>query len=670
MASEPIAEAAPKHSYAQILKSTTLIGVSSLATIVMGVVRMKVMALLLGPAGVGLVGIFISIADLASSIAGAGVNGSGVRQVAAAAGTGRTRRVQVTAKVLARLSLILAVLGAVGLAAVAVPVSEVSFGNAGYAVSVALIGIAVFLRVVSAGQAALIQGMRKIGDFARMNVFVAVAGTVLSLPFVYFLREEGIALFLVAFAAVMLLGSWWYSRKLVEPVRVGALRFRQESKALLSLGFAFLTSALLTMAAGYIVRVLVLHADGSVAAGYYQAAWTIGGFYASFVLQAMGMDFYPRLTAVSTDNVSCNRLVNEQTEIGILIAGPGVMATLTLAPLVMDVLYSAEFHAASSVLRWICLGMMLRVVSWPMGFIILAKGNQRAFLITEIAVAIVHLGLAVLLVPRLGVDGAGLAFFGLYLCHTLIVLFVVRRLSGFAWTRVNLILAGVFIPTALLLTLAFLLLPFWLATALGSVATSVTGVGALVALVKLVPLEAMPRRLRPAGAEGARVGLVARGAAIAAPEPVSQATKKAPCGASFAESAAGGLRRQKRLCSEQRQVGRRDLAVATLLELVAHLLAFSEAGEARALDCRDVHECVLRAVIGLNEAEALGGVEELDGAFDHDGPLSIAVRGIFPLCTRSSAGDMPTGSKRSQYRGWPEGAGKPLGRAALDDSET
>jgi hypothetical protein len=63
-----------------------------------------------------------------------------------------------------------------------------------------------------------------------------------------------------------------------------------------------------------------------------------------------------------------------------------------------------------------------------------------------------------------------------------------------------------------------------------------------------------------------------------------------------------------------------------------------------------VDESVLRTIVRLNEAEAFGGVEELNGAFDHDGPLSIVVRGIFPLCTRSSFGDMPPGSKRSQYQ--------------------
>jgi hypothetical protein len=63
-----------------------------------------------------------------------------------------------------------------------------------------------------------------------------------------------------------------------------------------------------------------------------------------------------------------------------------------------------------------------------------------------------------------------------------------------------------------------------------------------------------------------------------------------------------------------------------------------------------VDECILRTIVRLDEAKAFGGVEELNGAFDHDGPLSIVVRRIFLRCTRSSFGDMPPGSKRSQYQ--------------------
>ena len=127
------------------------------------------MAVLLGPAGFGLFAMFLAISDLARSVAGMGINGSGVRQIAAAAAED-DRRVALTAVVLRRTALVLGVLGAGLLAAAAVPVAEASFGSRERVFGVAIVGLAVLFRVVAEAEAALLQGLRRIGDLAKINV--------------------------------------------------------------------------------------------------------------------------------------------------------------------------------------------------------------------------------------------------------------------------------------------------------------------------------------------------------------------------------------------------------------------------------------------------------------------------------------------------------------------
>ena len=65
--------AAKRTSYGEILKSTALVGGSSALNIGIGIVRIKAMAMLLGPAGFGLMGLYSSIVDLAQSVASMGV---------------------------------------------------------------------------------------------------------------------------------------------------------------------------------------------------------------------------------------------------------------------------------------------------------------------------------------------------------------------------------------------------------------------------------------------------------------------------------------------------------------------------------------------------------------------------------------------------------------------
>ncbi len=59
-----------------------------------------------------------------------------------------------------------------------------------------------------------------------------------------------------------------------------------------------MASGFLMMGAAYAVRIIITRKVGLDAAGFYQSAWTLGGLYVGFILQAMGADFYPRLTGV------------------------------------------------------------------------------------------------------------------------------------------------------------------------------------------------------------------------------------------------------------------------------------------------------------------------------------------------------------------------------------
>jgi PST family polysaccharide transporter len=257
-----------------------------------------------------------------------------------------------------------------------------------------------------------------------------------------------------------------------------------------------MASAVLTTGAAYAIRILVRNNIGLEAAGLYQSAWAIGGLYIGFILQAMGSDFYPRLTAVASDDTECNRLVNEQAQIGLLLAGPGVIATLTFAPLVIALFYAATFVAAVEPLRWICLGMALRVIAWPMGFIVLAKGARSIFFWVEVAATVVHVDLAFLLIGRFGLAGATMAFFGLYIWHGLLMYVIVHRLTGFRWSAANLRTGLLFLPLTGAVFCGFFVLPVWVATAFGLAASVVSGIYSLRTVCRLVSLEGLPRFAR------------------------------------------------------------------------------------------------------------------------------------------------------------------------------
>ena len=498
-AKQPLPQAAaaapaPKHTYGQILKSSALIGGSSVLKLGTGIVRTKAMAVLLAPSGIGLLGLYGSILDLAQSIAGMGVNSSGVRQIAEAVGSGDTERIARTALVLRRTAVVLGALGAALLVVFCRQVSSWNFGSSEHSAAIAWLALAVFFGAVASGQTALVQGMRRIADFAKMGVLGGVYGAIFSIALVYFLRERGVVPSLIAVAGMSVLTSWWFSRKVkFKTPALSVSQIKTEAAGLLKLGFAFMASGMLILGAANVVRIMIVRRIGFDAAGLYQASWTLGVMYVGFILQAMGADFYPRLTAAVKNHTDCNRLVNEQAHISLLLAGPGVIATLTFAPLVIALFYSKQFDAAVPLLRWICLGATMQVITWPMGFIIVAKGRQSVFFWSELAYTAVYIALAWVCIRGLALNGAGVAFFGSYVFHGLLIYPIVRWLTGFRWSAANLRTGLLFLPLIGIVFCCFYVLPFWWATGIGTFAALLSGIYSLRALCKLVSLHRAPR---------------------------------------------------------------------------------------------------------------------------------------------------------------------------------
>lgn len=474
-------------SYRQIFKSTAVIGAAQVANIGIGIVRNKALAVFLAPAGFGLAGTYLTVTGFVGGVTGLGLGMSGVRQIAEAAASGDQDKITRTIQALRWASLLSGFLGMVVLLALCVPLSYSTFGNGHHAGAIALMSLSLLFGGISTGQYALIQGLRRLVDLGKSQVAGAFFGMLASVALVYYLRERGIALYLVVSAGMAVLFSYWYARKIEIPrikMRLGELWF--ESRGLLTLGFAFLIQNLVLGLGGYLSRVFIIDLIGISAVGLYTAAWTLSSYYVGMVLKAMSADFYPRLTAVANDHPTLNRLVNEQIEMGLLIAVPGVLAVLALAPLALRILYSGAFVGAAEIIRWQVLGVVLQVVSWPIATVQLAKGKGKLYALSETISASVGLLFLFVAMRLWKLEGIGISFALAVFVLTFYYLILGRRLSGFSFSKNCL---QVLVPSLLAVAVGFLCInilpPVWgIATGvLLTVAASVVSIWALQRLL-------------------------------------------------------------------------------------------------------------------------------------------------------------------------------------------
>jgi len=448
-------------SYGTILKSSSIIGGSQAFGYAIGLFRTKLVAILLGPSGVGLVGIYRSIITLTATISGMGLGSSGVREISAARGKDDHEEIGQVQLALRRLALLLGSTAFVGLFICSPWISDALFQDRKYELSIGLIGVVLILNGLKGTQGASIQGFRKIGDLAKITIIGSITSVVIAFGYYLPLGERGIVPAIITMSAVALSVSWWYARRLL--IRPEDRSWRTtwgHSKRLLGLGAALAWGALLGEMVPFAARAMIVRDLGIEANGYYVAAWAISGLFINFLLSAMWADFFPRLVAVASDPEARNQIVNEQTEIGIIVALPGVLAITTLAPLVIRILYTADFAPAAALLPWFLLGLFGRITAWPMGMIILAKGDAKVQAIMQTISASIHLVLLYGMFQLFSLQGLAMAFALQYLWYNPALRVFLGRRYGFAWNSAVLRLLLVAVSFLLLVAVLSLVLPF------------------------------------------------------------------------------------------------------------------------------------------------------------------------------------------------------------------
>lgn len=479
-------------THRQVLKSSALIGGSTVVNVLAGIIRMKFTAVFLGPVGVGLMGAYVTILAPMALLAGMGITSSAVRQIAEAAGENDQQRISRATLAVRRTSRLCGMLGMALTLLLAYPLSVSMFGDSSHALELSALSVTLLFGAVAGGLGAIIQGLRRIRDMAAKTSLDAVLGLPVALALMALWGVKAIVPMMCATALLSLVITWWFTRRVaIVQVKMNWRETWIEALPMLKLGLVFMSSGLVTAGVTFIIRLLIIRLLGLEASGVYSAAWTLSSYYVGFILSAMGADFYPRLTGVNKNNPEVNRMVNEQTEVGLLIALPGIFATLGLAPLVINLFYTAKFMPAVELLQWQVLGVLMRVVSWPVGYILLAKSAKWWFLFSELTANSLLLALTWLGINAFGINGAGMAFLAMYASLSIWIYFIANHITGFVWSRANLRLIVVAITASAISFIVARILPMFWGACFGSIlaiASAWYSLRSLSTLIGLNPL--------------------------------------------------------------------------------------------------------------------------------------------------------------------------------------
>jgi PST family polysaccharide transporter len=286
----------------------------------------------------------------------------------------------------------------------------------------------------------ILQAHGRLRQLAFVQVAAATGALVGGLPLILTFGLRGIAPSLLLAAAIPALVTWRQVRALGLPRAEPA---GADLAGLIRMGLALMLVGLLSQLAAYAVRLLLGWKLDLAAVGNYQAALSIAGSLPGFVYAAAASDFFPRVAA-ARDEAEAKALAEKQIQAGLLLALPMLALLLTTGRTCVHLLYKddPQFEGAVDVLRWMNWGVFLRVLAWPLGFWLLARGSSRAVVLIEGTSAVLMGLLAWWLISLRGLEGAGLAFLLGYAAYFGLVLVVARWRAGVWLDPFTLAMAG------------------------------------------------------------------------------------------------------------------------------------------------------------------------------------------------------------------------------------
>lgn len=421
-----------KEGYKDAFKATSLFGGVQLITIIISIVRTKIIAILIGPAGFGLMSLFNSTILLVSSLTNMGLASSAVREIAQSYGEGDSQKVSTKVNAIRRCILITAILGLVITILLSRWLSLWTFDVDTYTYSFVFLSIVVFFTALTGGNNSVIQGFRKLRFLAQSTISGALLGLVICIPVFYFLREGGIIVFLLLMSLCTFLCSYYYylkirNKKLFNKVDLTLRQALKEGKGVFQLGVMMSVSAILVSLTEFIVKAYITRNGGLQDVGLYQAGWAINASYLGLVFTAMATDYYPRLSSFATDNHKVTVCVNQQAEIALLILGPLIIGMLIFLKFLISILYTDQFLGMEMMTRWLLIGSLIKACSWAISFIFLAKGAGKLYLANEVSINFITLPSYLVGYSFGGLEGIGLAFISNYTIYLIWVSIVAYK---------------------------------------------------------------------------------------------------------------------------------------------------------------------------------------------------------------------------------------------------
>ena len=445
-------------SYGTIFKTTFLFGFVQVFKIIVGVVKNKIVAILLGAEGIGLLGIYSSTIALIQQGAGLGISQSGVRDVADAKGKGDKVQFSKIINVINKIVLFTGLLGCVLTLVLSKHLSEWTLGDTKHVTAYCIISIVVSCNIINEGKQAILKGARQMKALANASIIGVSVGFITAIPLYYFFGKAGIVPeLLISSICAYLISNFYVNRIKYDKLNLSIKQAVSLSKKTIVAGGALMLSNFLAHLANIIIIAYIRKKGGLVDVGIFNAGTIIMTTYFGVIITALSTDYFPRISALWNNNKAIEEELNKQSIVSLILCCPLFVIFITLMPLFIRILYTEEFLPAVDFIKFGVIGTVITIVSNQVDMILVAKFRVKIFFLIAVSYRILEVVLNILLYNLYGLKGTGISLAIMGLVHLIVMIFIVYKLYNIKFNtffiKLATIICGIITTSVYILTL-------------------------------------------------------------------------------------------------------------------------------------------------------------------------------------------------------------------------
>lgn len=412
----------------QFIKVSIFSSLSALVKIGTAFIISKIIAVSLGPKGLGLIGQLSSFVSVMLVFAGGTIN-NGVVKYVAEYNSLEAEKLQLLLSTAFRIVLYSGVICGILLAIFSRQISHFVLQSDDYNTVIIIFGFTILFYGLNNFLLAILNGFKEFEKFNKINIYGSLIGLVLSILFIYTFNVFGALISLVCnqsiifiFTLYMLKKERWMTKE-----TFGVTFNEEEGAKLLKFASLAIVSAALIPASQFMVRKYILMYLGYDEAGYWELITRISTYSLLFFSLSISTYYLPRISELKSLSAIRNEVLNAYK---ILI--PVALVTLTLLylgrDLVIRMLASPDFSQSSDLFRFQLIGDFFKICSWVLGYLMVGRGLIKLSLFTEVMYNVLFVILSILGVHYYGLIGVTYAYSLNYLVYLLVMVFLFRRL--------------------------------------------------------------------------------------------------------------------------------------------------------------------------------------------------------------------------------------------------